>query len=213
MTGKILIAPEYEAIEGPLIFLAGPIQGAYRWQDDAIRIISQSAPELNIASPRRSSERSHDGNFSTEMYAEQVDWETCHLRRAGKDGVILFWLAKESEHLCDRAYAQTTRFELAEWKMRHERDGANLVIGIESGFTGAKYIKRRFSQDCPEVSICSTLEATCEEAVRYVMKSPIEEHSGMGDVGKYTSTKEYFKRRGFPAPEFNSRFKRKKYYK
>ena len=78
----------------------------------------------------------------------------------------MFWLAKEFEHNCKRAYAQTTRFELAEWKMRHEYEGAKLVVGVEEGFTGAKYIKRRFPQDCPEVPLCSTLEETCREAVK-----------------------------------------------
>ena len=161
---KLLIAPRYvENIDAPLIFLAGPIQGAYRWQDKAIELIEKQAQELYIASPRRSTER---GDFNAEMYNEQVDWETYHLRKAGEKGVVMFWLAKEFEHHCSRAYAQTTRFELAEWKMRREYEGAKLVVGIEEGFTGAKYIKRRFPQDCPEVPLCTSLEETCKEAVR-----------------------------------------------
>jgi hypothetical protein len=76
----------------------------------------------------------------------------------------LFWLANEAEHDCGRSYAQTTRFELAEWKVRHERDGTRLVIGIDSRFAGAKYIRRRFAQDCPGVSVCSTLEETWRRA-------------------------------------------------
>ena len=161
---KVLIAPTYiKNIDAPLIFLAGPIQGAYRWQDQAIELIQSLAPEVYLASPRRNEE---EGEFGIEKYNEQVDWETFHLRKAGKDGVVLFWLAKESEHNCKRAYAQTTRFELAEWKMCHERDEAKLVVGIEEGFTGAKYIRRRFPQDCPEVPLCSNLEETCREAVR-----------------------------------------------
>ncbi len=99
------------------------------------------------------------------MYNEQVDWETYYLRRAAKQGVVLFWLAKEFRHTCDRAYAQTTRFELGEWKVRHERDGTKLVVGIEQGFTNAKYIKRRLSQDCKDVPLCSTLEETCKSAI------------------------------------------------
>lgn len=74
-------------------------------------------------------------------------------------------MAKEKDHICDRAYAQTTRAELFEWKMRHERDRANLVIGIEDGFSGAKYIKQKFSEDCPEVPIYDQLEHTCLKAV------------------------------------------------
>lgn len=148
-----------------MIFLAGPIQGAYKWQDQAIEIIQSKAPELNIASPRRSI--SKKGDFTRVMFEEQVDWETHHLRKAGEKGAVLFWLAKESEHYCERAYAQTSRFELGEWKMRHERDKANLVLGIEYDFSGKHYIERRLSQDCPDVPICSRLEETCKKAIEY----------------------------------------------
>ena len=172
MSGKIIIAPEYQEINGPLVFLAGPIQGAYDWQLRATQILQQLHPEINIANPRRP--LNHEGDFTEQMYTAQVDWETHHLQmaaygNAGKGesdrGAVLFWLAKEAKHFCDRAYAQTTRFELAEWKVKHERDKVNLVVGIEDGFTGARYICRRMNQDCPEVPILSTLEETCEKAV------------------------------------------------
>ena len=109
------------------------------------------------------------GDFSKEMYNEQVDWETYQLRKAGKTGIIIFWLAKENEHICERAYAQTSRFELGEWKTKHELQKTGLVVGIEPGFTNAKYIMRRFSQDCPDVPICSTLEDTCKKAVELAL--------------------------------------------
>lgn len=163
---RIIFPPQYTNIDAPLIFLAWPIQGAYDWQSKAIEIITNKAPELYIASPRRNLRAEYSkGDFTAEMYNEQVDWETFHLRKAGENGVVLFWLAKEFEHRCNRAYAQTTRFELAEWKMRHERDKAKIAIGIEEGFTNAKYIRRRFSQDCPEIVIRSTLEETCGDAI------------------------------------------------
>ncbi|MBR9683764.1 hypothetical protein GOV03_04455 [Candidatus Woesearchaeota archaeon] len=165
MTTKVILPPNYlENINGRLIFLAGPIQGAYNWQEQAIETLQTLAPELYVASPRRR-EIIKKGEFTIDMYNEQVDWETYHLRKAGENGAILFWLTKESEHICRRAYAQTSRFELAEWKIRHERDGSNLVVGIEEGFSGAKYIQRRLSQDCPDVPICSTLEETCKTAI------------------------------------------------
>ncbi len=168
MTTKIISAPEYVTkIDAPLIFLAGPIQGAERWQDKAIDIIQNNAPELYIANPRRLlNAKVQKKDFSTGMYDEQVDWETHYLKHAGSNGVILFWLAKEFEHRCDRAYAQTSRFELAEWKERHVNDKVKLSIGIEEGFTGARYIKRRLMQDCPNVNIYSSLEETCNEAIR-----------------------------------------------
>jgi len=164
MSSKLILPPTYlNQIDKPLIFLAGPIQGADDWQKEATKIIHSTASELYIASPRRHIQTK--GEFTQDMYNEQVDWETYHLRKAGENGVVLFWLAKEFEHRCGRAYAQTTRFELGEWKMRHETDGSKIVVGIERGFTGSKYVIRRFSQDCPEVPICHSLEDTCRKAI------------------------------------------------
>ena len=48
-------APEYPEVgEAPLVFLAGPIQGAPLWQEDAIKILAQLNPELWVASDRKS---------------------------------------------------------------------------------------------------------------------------------------------------------------
>ena len=157
-----IFPPDRPDAKGPVIFLAGPIQSAVDWQREAREILNRIAPELNVASPRR--EIDFEGEFKEQMYAEQVDWETFYLRRAATEGAILFWLAKEDEHVCHRAYAQTTRFEIGEWKERHCRDGAHLVVGIEEGFTGARYVRRRFGQDCPDVPLCATLEDTCRAA-------------------------------------------------
>jgi hypothetical protein len=172
MAGRVIIAPEYVSdLSGPLIFLAGPIQGAPLWQTQATAYLQQNAPQIHVASPRRLEERKFSpGEFTEAMYAEQVDWETFHLRQASVEGCILFWLANEAVHVCSRAYAQTTRFELAEWKMRHERDGVRLALGIEDGFTGHRYLKRRLSQDCPGIVIRSTLKETCEDAIRLARK-------------------------------------------
>jgi hypothetical protein len=170
--GRLIIAPEYVDFDSPLIFLAGPIQGAQRWQDQAVKLIWSYDAGINIANPRRTSESYTKGDFTPEMYNEQVDWETHYLRlTAKKNGVVLFWLAREDEHSCHRAYAQTSRFELAEWKAEHMYNGTKLAIGVEQQdgkdlFTGSRYIRRRMSQDCPEVPIFSTLEETCSEAVR-----------------------------------------------
>jgi hypothetical protein len=146
----------------PVIFLAGPIQGTGDWQSEARKIVHTKRPDVIVASPRRAY---LPGEFD---YGKQVDWETYHLRRAAENGTILFWLAREEEHVPSRAYAQTSRFELAEWKIHHEQKKVKIVIGIEEGFSGAKYIKRRFSQDCPEVPILETLPETCERAIEVI---------------------------------------------
>lgn len=158
---SVYIPTDYieKEVKSPIIFLAGPIQGTYDWQTTASGIIHTKRPDIIIASPRR---EYLPGDFD---YTEQVNWETAHLKRAGEQGAILFWLAKEMDHDCNRAYAQTTRAELFEWKVRHERDGSKLVIGIEDGFSGAKYIRTRFSQDCRDVFILNDLELTCTVAI------------------------------------------------
>lgn len=160
MPGLLISPPDYPPVDGPLVFLAGPIQSAPDWQAVAAGLLRAARPDLHVANPRR---LYPPGVFD---YTAQVDWETHHLRRAAAGGVVLFWLAKEADHRCDRAYAQTTRFELAEWKVRHERDGVGLVVGIEDGFTGARYVRHRLRQDCPGVPLCDSLEETCRAAVR-----------------------------------------------
>ncbi|MBX9623749.1 MAG: nucleoside 2-deoxyribosyltransferase domain-containing protein [Gemmataceae bacterium] len=162
MPNLLISPPDYPTVDGPLVFLAGPIQSAPDWQAVAAGLLHAARPDLAIANPRRAYP---PGTFG---YAAQVDWETHHLRRAAADGVILFWLAREADHRCDRAYAQTTRFELAEWMVRHERDGVKLVIGIEDGLSGARYVRRRFGQDCPAVPLCDSLDETCRTAVQVI---------------------------------------------
>ncbi|MEZ6139550.1 MAG: nucleoside 2-deoxyribosyltransferase domain-containing protein [Zavarzinella sp.] len=174
--GSVLFPTTIIPIDGPLVFLAGPIQGAPHWHAEAIKWFSENTPHVSVASPRRL-DRSRDFD-----YAAQVDWETFHLRRAASEGVILFWLAREAESIPGRAYAQTSRFELAEWKVRHERDGVQLAVGIEDGFSGAKYIRHRFRQDCPLVPLVTSLAAVCNAAATLVGQthtapgtSPVEE--------------------------------------
>ncbi len=166
--GELLVAPDRRTLSGPLVFLAGPTW-TVEWQEDAIGILRRLDAGLHIANPRRPLDVDRD--FTEAMYAQQVDWETEHLRRAGEDGVGLFWLAAERKHRCERAFAQTTRFELAEWKERHRREGCRLALGIEEGFTGARYIRRRFEQDCPKVLIQSDLESTCRVAAALARSS------------------------------------------
>jgi len=156
----LLQPPEIIEVTDPVIFLAGPIQGASEWQHDAANKIHQLDSSIVVACPRKNYP---EGTF---VYESQVDWETHYLRLAGKTGVVVFWLAGQVEETPGRSYAQTTRFELAEWKMKHEYESAKLTIGIDRGFGNARYIRRRFSQDCPDVIIADSLEKTCLNAVR-----------------------------------------------
>ncbi len=166
MRERLLVQPP-EIVETPdrIIFLAGPIQGAPDWQAVAVRTIHDIDSSVVVASPRKDYA---PGMF---VYERQVDWETHFLRRAGRTGVIAFWLAGQTTETPGRAYAQTTRFELGEWKMRHERDGVKVTIGIEENFGNARYIRRRLGQDAPEIMITDSLEAMCENAVYLLPKA------------------------------------------
>lgn len=157
---QLLQPNEIVDVKGPVIFLAGPIQGAPEWQEEAMNYLKKLDDKLIIASPRRTYAK---GEY---VFEKQVDWESYYLKKSSKKGVILFWLAKEVEHKCDRAYAQTTRFELAEWKDRTKK----IVIGIEDGFPGAKYIIRRLNQDCPKIKIRNNLEDTCKDAYNLIKR-------------------------------------------
>jgi hypothetical protein len=77
----------------------------------------------------------------------------------------MFWLAKQTEETPGRAYAQTSRFELGEWKSYQEQHGIRLIVGVEEGFGNARYIRRRLTQDCPDVPVLDTLAETCQAAV------------------------------------------------
>jgi hypothetical protein len=155
----VLKPPEIVEADGKVVFLAGPIQGAPDWQSDAIKLIHNLDSQLVVATPRK--------NYSQDefIYEKQVDWETHFLNRAAKHGAVMFWLAKQTQETPGRSYAQTSRLELGEWKVRHERDGTILVVGVEEGFGNARYIHRRLSQDCPEVPIMDSLEEVCKKTV------------------------------------------------
>jgi hypothetical protein len=165
MNERLLLQPaEIVDYARPLIFLAGPIQGASPWQYEAAELIHELNSELIVAYTRKEYK---EGEF---IYEKQVDWETHNLNRAAKTGAILFWLASQIEDTPSRAYAQTTRFELGEWKVKYEFVGTKLAMGIGQHFGNYRYLKRRLAQDCPNLPIYDTLEDTCAEAVRLIDK-------------------------------------------
>jgi hypothetical protein len=154
--------------ENPLVFLAGPIQGASRWQNEATNLLKSYS--IGVASPRYIGENEGSiGDWAPKItFQKQIDWETFHLNKAGQNGVILFWLSKEDQHFCNRAFAQTSRFELGEWKQRHLSENSRLVVGIDEGFSGGGYIEYRLSQQCPNIPIEKNLTDACKRVLDFL---------------------------------------------
>lgn len=150
----------------PTLFLAGPIQSAIEWQDSAIEYLLKFSylKDFIIANPRR--EISIEGDFDKELYEEQVDWEHTWLSNARRFGsATLFWLSAQKTENKSRTYAQTTRFELGEAMVDHMVYNSNIALGIESGFTGERYIRYTFSKKAQDIEIQDTLKNTCEKAL------------------------------------------------
>lgn len=155
---ELLLPLIYKDPEDPLIFLAGPVRGGGRWQDEAIRILSPYP--VSLASPYR------DGVFSKlkdEDHTAQADWESHYLELAGQEGVILFWLPRQHEERKRGLYAQTTRVELGLWLAGVKYFGAKVVIGGEEEFSGLRYI--RYQAQKVDIRVCDSLEATCQAAL------------------------------------------------
>lgn len=163
MPRLVITAPQLDRIanlDGSLIYLAGPIQGAVDWQADAIAALGDLAPDVHVASAR-------GPNFKGGVDKHLV-WEQACIERAARDGAILFWCAREVSHRCNRTYAAQMRFELGEWAVKSSLGLARVVVGFERGFTGGPYLQRRFATNYPHVPVCRGLRQTCAAAAELV---------------------------------------------
>lgn len=157
MVGRILQSPQFSDVTGPLIYLGGPVQGTYDWRSDAIAYITLIDEKIPIANPRC---RSFQGE-----YGVQLSWCERYQDQSAENGALLFWFSRETNHRCNRAYAQEARFELGERAGRSWQEGTKIVVGIERGFTGYYYLWDKLSHAYPNIPLCRTLRQTCAAAV------------------------------------------------
>lgn len=136
MTERLFTSPREITIPLtiPLVFLAGPVQGAPDWQSLMAQEIFDARPDVAVASPRRRPE--DETSFNPE---EQVLWEHESLLRARRFGTIGIWWAaqdlSDASYRQGRAYAQTTRIEEGMTFGWHEfRPGFVPVIGFDSEY-------------------------------------------------------------------------------
>lgn len=159
-------------IEGPLIFLAGPIGGAPHWQDKAIEIISEGCG-IYIASPSTKLRKKYIENSLPldRITQTQLEWERFYLDYASTRGCVLFWLPTQIEPTpinpktgFPKPYARDTRGELREFAV-NKYFKINSVIGAEENFDGLNVIKRNLLEIDPKIEFHNTLEETCRQAI------------------------------------------------
>jgi len=159
----------------PVIFLAGPIRNAPKWQEEAINIFLEKNEAVFVASPTR--ELGSDLMLFTEvdkpseyeLFERQRAWEQYYLYTAAEKGCIIFYLPKEAEEkeFPDKLYAHITMMELGEWIARCKMDKEiNLVIGTDGNFPEWSTIEYELRTELPIVPICNSLKETIETAIR-----------------------------------------------
>lgn len=161
----------YEVPDNPVIFLAGPIHGASRWQSEAARMILSRTKDIVIASPRRFYFEQMPANYfddSLYTFYRQRPWEKYYMNRAAQGGAVLFWLpAPDPDFLKPgMVYGATTRFELGEWMTRYDIDPSiGLEIGGEPGFPTLHTIRYDKEDLMGSNEIYDNLETLVEKAI------------------------------------------------
>ncbi|MBN1923482.1 MAG: hypothetical protein JW791_01840 [Nanoarchaeota archaeon] len=164
--------------ETPVLFLAGPINSAPPWQEEAIRLVKELADyELYIACPKyelsnnfRDIIVNEDGPIDAPCFEKQLLWERYYMHFAASSGALMFWLPKPARHDCERTYARDTRGELGEYRGLMQYGGLNVVIGGEEGFDGLKVIKENFLDALMSMRFYETLEDTVKAALELIRR-------------------------------------------
>lgn len=163
-----LISPNESpmVIVPPLIFLAGPIRSAPKWHKEAIEYLVSKEENFTIASPHRPGGKI----FPSKKFPRQREWERHYLKIAKKDGCVMFWLPGEEEHDCNKVYGAMSRFELGQMFTYFELDNStNFCIGSDGKFPEIHTIEYDLTLNAPNKKIFSTLEKTCDEALRIAL--------------------------------------------
>ncbi len=168
MAKIILPKDKVDVSNETVIFLAGPIRGATNWHYEAMDILLALDPHITIASPRRTLREDLEQHrvYGKESYDRQRAWERYYLEKASKQGSILFWLPKEHEHNCAKAYGAITRFEIGQWLSHYKHDNSlHVCFGSDGEFPELRTIALDIAEDAPNKIIYDSLEKTCKRAL------------------------------------------------
>ncbi len=168
MEKRIILPKTYiENIDRPLIFLAGPIRDARDWQETAINYIISNNKDVIIANPRwDASDRLRDMALKGKIdgyFPRQRQWERHYLNVASSNGAVLFWL--------ENAPGLTARLELGQLMTQYRYDSSTrFCVGADEHFSDIETIKYDLSVDAPGKIVYSTLEKTCQEAIKLAIQ-------------------------------------------
>ena len=160
----------------PVLFLAGPIRNAPKWQDALIKELFPKQESIFIASPTR--ELSKEMMIHTEpdkddyqTVKRQRAWEQYYMNQASESGCILFWLPEEAspkEHP-EKIYAHITMMELGLWIARKKLNpNLNIVIGTDKKFPEWSTIKFELDTEVPSIPISYSITETIENALELI---------------------------------------------
>lgn len=173
--GKVILPktfiPESE-IDRPLLFLAWPIRGAAKRQNEAIDILLAEEPDIMIASPRRKDEitdfvRDNLVEWDESYFPRQRKRENYYLDIASRIWAILFWLPGEEIHKCEKSFGAMTRMELGQWMVHyHYNPDVRFCVGSDWNFSEMSTIQVDLDRYAPDKITTTTLQETCAEALR-----------------------------------------------
>lgn len=148
--------------DNPVVFLAGPVQGAHDWQSEVAEVLLENEPSLSIVSPR-GPEGLYQPPSTWLTDEEQTPWEKHHLRLARDSGVLAMWMAAQDYDTPGRAFAQTSRIEfgrIAGWL--DYNPSVHFVFGVHPGYRGGN--RRYFEEVCDEfaIPVQDKLDEWCE---------------------------------------------------
>jgi len=148
---SICTAPNYDAIQGPSLFLAGGITGCEDWQSEAIKLILASNKRCGtIFNPRR---KLFDINDPTAA-EKQIRWEYEMLMKAR---TILFWFPAGQ-------LQPIALFELGRWSSRPL--GKTIFVGCDPTYPRRQDIEIQMQLARPEMTIYYDLAELCAACLK-----------------------------------------------
>lgn len=141
-------APQDHIGDEASLFLAGGITGCPDWQQEMVRMLSNTS--LVLFNPRRANFPIHDPSAAK----DQITWEHTCLRKAT---AISFWFPKET--LCP-----IVLYELGAWSMTDKK----IFVGVDPGYQRAQDVQIQTSLVRPDIQVVASIAALAQQIASWV---------------------------------------------